>query len=292
MNIINHNLNIDDAIKKIAEFLDQHEIFFGHGTDNAIDEATELIYFVLNIDFSSTQDINDRIILEDEWNAINKLASLRAETRKPLPYLTNQAYFCHEKFYVDERVLIPRSPIAEMIQNHFNPWLKPEMIKNILEIGTGSGCIAVAMAKYFENSLITATDISIAALEVAKMNVQHFLCEKQIKLIQSDLFESIQGKFDLIISNPPYVPIEVMRNLPQEYSFEPSKALLAGDNGLDFIARILHDAPLFLEDDGILVIEAGVASEGMEREFKLPFKWIDFEFGGEGVAVIEAKHLK
>ena len=179
-----------------------------------------------------------------------------------------------------------------MIQNHFNPWLEQKMVKNILEIGTGSGCIAIAMAKYFEHSLITATDISNAALEVAKMNVKHFSFEKKIKLIQSDLFDKIQGKFNLIVSNPPYVPREVMRNLPQEYSFEPSKALLAGDNGLDFIARILHDAPPFLEDDGILVIEAGVASTEMEREFKLPFKWIDFEFGGEGVALIEAKHLK
>ena len=292
MNIISHNLSIDDAIKKIAELFDKHEIFFGHGTDNAIDEATELVYFTLNIDFSSTQNINDRIILEDEWKAVNKLALLRTGTRKPLPYLTNQAYFCHEKFYVDERVLIPRSPIAEMIQNHFNPWLEQKMVKNILEIGTGSGCIAIAMAKYFEHSLITATDVSNAALEVAKINVEHFSFEKKIKLIQSDLFDKIQGKFNLIVSNPPYVPREVMRNLPQEYSFEPSKALLAGDNGLDFIARILHDAPPFLEDNGILVIEAGVASKEMEREFKLPFKWIDFEFGGEGVALIEAKHLK
>ena len=292
MNIISHNLSIDDAIKKITELFDKHKVFFGHGTDNAADEATDLVFFILNIDFTSTQNFNDRIILEDEWKAINKLASLRIETRKPLPYLTNQAYFCHEKFYVDERVLIPRSPIAEIIQNHFNPWLDESMIKTILEIGTGSGCIAIAMAKYFENSLITATDVSDAALEVAKINVKHFLFEKQIKLIQSDLFDNIQGKYNLIVSNPPYVPREVMKNLPQEYSFEPTKALLAGDNGLDFIARILHDAPLFLEDDGILVIEAGVASKEMEREFKLPFKWIDFEFGGEGVALIEAKHLK
>ena len=292
MNIISQNLSIDDAIKKIAELFNKHEIFFGHGTDNAVDEATELVYFTLNIDLSSTQNINDRIILEDEWKAVHKLAVLRTETRKPLPYLTNQAYFCHEKFYVDERVLIPRSPIAEMIQNHFNPWLEQKMVKNILEIGTGSGCIAIAMAKYFEHSLITATDISNAALEVAKMNVKYFSFEKKIKLIQSDLFDKIQGKFNLIVSNPPYVPREVMKNLPQEYSFEPSKALLAGDNGLDFIARILHDAPPFLEDDGILVIEAGVASTEMEREFKLPFKWIDFEYGGEGVALIEAKHLK
>ena len=244
------------------------------------------------LNFSSSDDISKRVITNHQWEEINKLALRRIETRKPLPYLSNQAYFCHEKFYVDERVLIPRSPISEMIQNYFKPWLNNKTAERILEIGTGSGCIAIAMAKYFENSLITATDVSRSALEVASINVKHFSFEKQIELIQSDLFENIRGKYNLIVSNPPYVPRTIMNNLPQEYAFEPTKALLAGDNGLDFIARILHDAPLFLEDDGILVIEAGVASIEMERQFKLPFKWIDFELGGEGVAVIEAKHLQ
>jgi len=285
-------LSIDNAIQAIAELFNENNIFFGHGTDNALDEAAELVTFILNINFSSSDDISKRVITNHQWEEINKLALRRIETRKPLPYLTNQAYFCHEKFYVDERVLIPRSPISEMIQNYFKPWLNNKTAERILEIGTGSGCIAIAMAKYFENSLITATDVSRSALEVASINIKHFSFEKQIELIQSDLFENIRGKYNLIVSNPPYVPRTIMNNLPQEYAFEPTKALLAGDNGLDFIARILHDAPLFLEDDGILVIEAGVASIEMERQFKLPFKWIDFELGGEGVAVIEAKHLQ
>ena len=285
-------MSIDNAIQAIAELFNENNIFFGHGTDNALDEAAELVTFILNINFSSSDDISKRVITNHQWEEINKLALRRIETRKPLPYLTNQAYFCHEKFYVDERVLIPRSPISEMIQNYFKPWLNNKTAERILEIGTGSGCIAIAIAKYFENSLITATDVSRSALEVASINVKNFSFEKQIELIQSDLFENIQGKYNLIVSNPPYVPRIIMNNLPQEYAFEPTKALLAGDNGLDFIARILHDAPLFLEEDGILVIEAGVASKEMEREFKLPFKWIDFEFGGEGVALIEAKHLK
>ena len=285
-------MSIDNAIQAIAELFNENNIFFGHGTDNALDEAAELVTFILKINFSSSDDISKRVITNHQWEEINKLALRRIETRKPLPYLTNQAYFCHEKFYVDERVLIPRSPISEMIQNYFKPWLNNKTAERILEIGTGSGCIAIAIAKYFENSLITATDVSRSALEVASINVKNFSFEKQIELIQSDLFENIQGKYNLIVSNPPYVPRIIMNNLPQEYAFEPTKALLAGDNGLDFIARILHDAPLFLEDDGILVIEAGVASKEMEREFKLPFKWIDFEFGGEGVALIEAKHLK
>ncbi|MBT6073935.1 MAG: 50S ribosomal protein L3 N(5)-glutamine methyltransferase [Gammaproteobacteria bacterium] len=285
-------MSIDNAIQAIAELFNENNIFFGHGTDNALDEAAELVTFILKINFSSSDDISKRVITNHQWEEINKLALRRIETRKPLPYLTNQAYFCHEKFYVDERVLIPRSPISEMIQNYFKPWLNNKTAERILEIGTGSGCIAIAIAKYFENSLITATDVSRSALEVASINVKNFSFEKQIELIQSDLFENIQGKYNLIVSNPPYVPRIIMNNLPQEYAFEPTKALLAGDNGLDFIARILHDAPLFLEEDGILVIEAGVASIEMERQFKLPFKWIDFELGGEGVAVIEAKHLQ
>jgi len=292
LNIKSHNLSIDNAIQAIAELFNENNIFFGHGTDNALDEAAELVTFILKINFSSSDDISKRVITNHQWEEINKLALRRIETRKPLPYLTNQAYFCHEKFYVDERVLIPRSPISEMIQNYFKPWLNNKTAERILEIGTGSGCIAIAIAKYFENSLITATDVSRSALEVASINVKNFSFEKQIELIQSDLFENIQGKYNLIVSNPPYVPRIIMNNLPQEYAFEPTKALLAGDNGLDFIARILHDAPLFLEEDGILVIEAGVASIEMERQFKLPFKWIDFELGGEGVAVIEAKHLQ
>ncbi|MBT3993812.1 MAG: 50S ribosomal protein L3 N(5)-glutamine methyltransferase [Gammaproteobacteria bacterium] len=285
-------MSIDNAIQAIAELFNENNIFFGHGTDNALDEAAELVTFILKINFSSSDDISKRVITNHQWEEINKLALRRIETRKPLPYLTNQAYFCHEKFYVDERVLIPRSPISEMIQNYFKPWLNNKTAERILEIGTGSGCIAIAIAKYFENSLITATDVSRSALEVASINIKHFSFEKQIELIQSDLFENIRGKYNLIVSNPPYVPRTIMNNLPQEYAFEPTKALLAGDNGLDFIARILHDAPLFLEEDGILVIEAGVASIEMERQFKLPFKWIDFELGGEGVAVIEAKHLQ
>ena len=142
-------MSIDNAIQEIAELFNENNIFFGHGTDNALDEAAELVTFILKINFSSSDDISKRVITNHQWEEINKLALRRIETRKPLPYLTNQAYFCHEKFYVDERVLIPRSPISEMIQNYFKPWLNNKTAERILEIGTGSGCIAIAMAKKY-----------------------------------------------------------------------------------------------------------------------------------------------
>ena len=162
----------------------------------------------------------------------------------------------------------------------------------MLEIGTGSGCIALSMAKQFPHLEIVATDISAPALEVAKINTKAMKLDNRVKLIQADLFTNLSGCFDLIISNPPYVAQEIFENLPTEYSYEPQEALVAGENGLDFISRILQDAPPFLNDDGVLIIEAGVASTEVERVYSLPIKWISFEHGGEGVALIEAKHLE
>ena len=211
---------------------------------------------------------------------------------KPLPYITNEAYFCETNFFIDERALIPRSPIAELIKKQFQPWVNLSSINRVLEIGTGSGCIALSIAKAFPNIEVVATDISERALEVADKNVSQLGLENNVDIIHSDLFSKVMGTFDLIISNPPYVPKEVMSNLPSEYRHEPELALAAGHNGLDFISRILHDAHPFLSENGILIIEAGVASENMEKEFNIPFIWMEFDKGGEGVAMIEAKHLK
>ena len=188
-------------------------------------------------------------------------------------------------------MLIPRSPIAELIKNNLEPWININRVKRVLEIGTGSGCIALSMAKQFPHLKIVATDISAPALEVAKINSKAMKLENRVQLIQTDLFTNLSGRFDLIISNPPYVAQEIFENLPTEYGFEPQQALVAGENGLDFISRILQDAPPFLNDDGALIIETGIASTEVERVYNLPITWISFEHGGEGVALIEAKHL-
>ena len=282
---------ISDILSELEELLDQEHLFYGHGTSSARDEALAMVLSVFNLNYPLDNDLLSILPSSKQWLDLNELLSQRILTKIPLPYLTNQAYFCDHKFFVDDRVLIPRSPIAELIKNNLEPWVNINRVKRVLEIGTGSGCIALSMAKQFPHLEIVATDISEQALEVAEINTKSMKLENRVKLIQADLFTNLSGRFDLIVSNPPYVALEIFENLPTEYSFEPQEALVAGENGLDFISRILQDAPPFLNDDGALIIEAGVASAEVERQYNLPFTWISFEQGGEGVALIEAKHL-
>ena len=283
---------ISDILTELEELLDREHLFYGHGTSSARDEALAMVLSVFDLNYPLDNDLLSMLPSSKQWLDLNELLSQRILTKIPLPYLTNQAYFCDHKFFVDDRVLIPRSPIAELIRNNLEPWVNINRVKRVLEIGTGSGCIALSMAKQFPHLEIVATDISEQALEVAEINTKSMKLENRVKLIQADLFTNLSGRFDLIVSNPPYVALEIFENLPTEYSFEPQEALVAGENGLDFISRILQDAPPFLNDDGALIIEVGVASTEVERQYNLPFTWISFEQGGEGVALIEAKHLE
>ena len=283
---------VSDILAEVEELLERENLFYGHGTNCARDEALAMVLSVFDLNHPVDNDLLSLLPSSEQWLDLNELLSQRISSKMPLPYLTNKAYFCDHKFFVDDRVLIPRSPIAELINNNLEPWVDIKRVKKVLEIGTGSGCIALSMAMKFPHLEIVATDISKRALEVAKINTKAMKLEHRVKLIQADLFTNLSGCFDLIISNPPYVAQEIFENLPTEYSFEPQKALVAGENGLDFISRILQDAPPFLNDDGVLIIEAGVASTEVERVYNLPFTWISFEHGGEGVALIEAKHLE
>ncbi len=283
---------ISDILTELEELLDREHLFYGHGTSSAKDEALAMVLSVFDLNYPLDNDVLSILPSSKQWLDLNKLLSQRILNKIPLPYLTNEAFFCDHKFFVDDRVLIPRSPIAELIKNNLEPWININRVKRVLEIGTGSGCIALSMAKQFPHLKIVATDISAPALEVAKINSKAMKLENRVQLIQTDLFTNLSGSFDLIISNPPYVAQEIFENLPTEYGFEPQQALVAGENGLDFISRILQDAPPFLNDDGALIIEAGVASAEVERQYNLPFTWISFEQGGEGVALIEAKHLE
>jgi len=288
----NTETSIIDLIQDVAQLLSQHNLYYGHGTDNPTDEAAALVFFALGLDHFNPKKSYDLKVQSKDFEFVNELVTQRIKEKKPLAYITNESIFCGHKFVVDERVLIPRSPIAELIQNRFEPWIDQSLITSVLDIATGSGCLAISIAKQYPNAEIVASDISKAALEVAEMNVDHLLVDDQVTLVESDLFENIKGTFDLIVSNPPYVSHESMVNLAPEYHHEPSLALAAEKDGLDFIERILHYASPFLKDHGILVIEMGEAAEAAESYFTLPLTWIELENGGEGIAMIEAKHLK
>ena len=290
--LIDRCTTFNELLHDMELLLNKEHLFYGHGTGNAMDESMAILMYL-----SESNDVLDeeqlKISISDQvQEKAKEVLYQRVAESKPLPYITNEAYFCGKKFYVDERVLIPRSPIAELINNRFEPWLNPNSINRVLEIGTGSGCIALSIAEAFSDIEVVATDISPDAIDVARLNTKAHDLEQQVEIIESDLFENVSGVFDLIITNPPYVPDKIMLDLPKEYLHEPHMALAAGEKGLDFISRILHDAPPFLTDNGIVIIEAGVASENMEKGFNMPFIWIDFEIGGEGVALIEASHLK
>ena len=290
--LIDRCTTFNELLHDMELLLNKEHLFYGHGTGNAMDESMAILMYL-----SESNDVLDEeqlktSISDQVQEKAKEVLYQRVAESKPLPYITNQAYFCGKKFYVDERVLIPRSPIAELINNRFEPWLNPNSINRVLEIGTGSGCIALSIAEAFSDIEVVATDISPDAIDVARLNTKAHGLEQQVEIIESDLFENVSGLFDLIITNPPYVPDKIMLDLPKEYLHEPHMALAAGEKGLDFISRILHDAPPFLTDNGIVIIEAGVASENMEKGFNIPFIWIDFEIGGEGVALIEASHLK
>jgi len=281
-----------DLIQEVAQLFVEHDLCFGHGTDNPLDEANALIFFVLGFDYLDAEAVSSKRVSLEEFERIMELVNQRIYDRKPLAYLTQEAFFCGHKFYVDERVLVPRSPIAELIQNQFLPWIEASSVQCVLDVATGSGCLAIAIAKSFPGVEVVASDVSKGALEVANINIDRLFVREQVTLVASDLFENIEGDFDVIVSNPPYVSPKSYQDLPAEYLQEPESALVAEDSGLDFITRILHDAPPFLKDNGILVIEMGEAAMVAERTFPYPFKWVELEKGGEGIAVIEGKHLR
>ena len=290
--LIDRCTTFNELLHDMELILNKEHLFYGHGTGNAMDESMAILMYL-----SESNDVLDEeqlktSISDQVQEKAKEVLYQRVAESKPLPYITNEAYFCGKKFYVDERVLIPRSPVAELINKRFEPWLNPNSINRVLEIGTGSGCIALSIAEAFSDIEVVATDISPDAIDVARLNTKAHDLEQQVEIIESDLFENVSGVFDLIITNPPYVPDKIMLDLPKEYLHEPHMALAAGEKGLDFISRILHDASPFLTDNGIVIIEAGVASENMEKGFNMPFIWIDFEIGGEGVALIEASRLK
>lgn len=270
------------------------DLSFGHGTDNALDEAAALVLHSLGLPYE---------LPESEWNAnvdgaertriVNQVGR-RIDERKPLAYLTQEALFAGLAFYIDERVLVPRSPIAELIEERFQPWLASEQVGRILDLCTGSACIAVGCAYAFPNAQIDAADISLDALTVAETNIKKHNLELRVRAIESDLFVNLGvQKYDLIVSNPPYVSGTDLRRLPAEYHAEPSLGFDGGETGLDCIVRILAGAADYLSDQGILITEAGCSCGTLIETFPdIPFLWLDFERGGDGVFLLTAQQTK
>ncbi|OGT77454.1 MAG: ribosomal protein L3 N(5)-glutamine methyltransferase [Gammaproteobacteria bacterium RIFCSPLOWO2_02_FULL_56_15] len=281
-------------VREVEQSFEDNDLCYGHGTDNPHDEAVYLVFCLLGIPFDCAEGVLDELVKMESVSRVFELAGQRICDRIPVAYLVNQAWFCGLEFQVDRRVLIPRSPIAELIENRFSPWVTESGVSRVLDIGTGSGCIAVACAIAFPKARIDAVDVSDSALELAEINVDRHRLSDRIRLLRSDLFEKLQDqKYDLIIANPPYVSKQEMDSLPPEYCHEPALALEAGSDGLDIIRRLLSESGRYLRAGGILVVEAGNGRQAIEESFPdLPLTWVDFEFGGEGVFLLEAQYLQ
>jgi ribosomal protein L3 glutamine methyltransferase len=284
-------------IRWCAHAMDEAGLYYGHGTADSIDESASLVFHVMGLAHPSPGDPDPDAdyalpVSARQFEHASDLLTVRIGRRMPLPYITGQAWFAGLEFFVDERVLIPRSPFAELIQAGFEPWLDRRSVRRIAEIGTGSGCIAIACALEFPHTEVVATDISPEALEVARINVARHRVEDRVSLVQADLFGDLSGRFDLIISNPPYVPSGELVDLPAEYHHEPGLALASGPDGLSSARRILQDAAQYLTDSGLLAIEVGTGWPDLEAAFpRLPFVWPELEHGGEGIGLIDARGL-
>jgi ribosomal protein L3 glutamine methyltransferase len=292
MSLFNELHTIRDFLRYAISCFEANNLYYGHGTDNAKDEAYYLIWHALNLPHYLSKDVLNARLLKQEKVRVCQLINKRINTRMPAAYLTNKIWFANLEFYVDQRVLIPRSALAEVINEQFQPWLALNKISNILEIGTGSACIAIACATTLPNVTVDATDIAATALEVAKINVLRHQLGKRVNLYQADLFPDTQKKYDIIISNPPYVSIAEMPQLPPEYHHEPTVALVAGDDGLAYVKQILLRASSYLSNQGILVMEVGNSKAALVALFpELPFIWLDYAAGDLGIFIIAAQHL-
>jgi len=297
-NVTQELASIIDFIRYGASRFGGSELTFGHSYDNALDEATHLVLHSLHLPHDLSPNYGGAKLIAAEKKVIMALIERRVRERRPVAYLTGEAWFAGLKFKSDERALVPRSPIAESIQNGFSPWLDGVAINRALDLCTGSGCIGIAMAVHNPDWQVDLADISDAALSLARENIDFQNVEDRVRAVKSDLFAEIKDEvYDLIVSNPPYVTEQEYAALPPEYSHEPALGLRAGDDGLDFALRILAQASAHLSEDGWLIVEVGESERALTRLLpKLPLNWIEFEVGQMGVFAIArndlAKHAK
>ena len=286
-------LTLRDFIHATEQRFVRAELYFGHGTDNALDEAAWLATSTLAIPFDTLDAQAERTLTQNELATANEFVEARIRTRKPLAYLLHEAWFAGLKFYVDERVLVPRSLTGDFIHEQFQPWVDAARVTRILDLCTGSGCIAIAIAHAFIEAQVDAADISDDALEVTRINIRQHRLEGRVHPVQSDLYQGLVGRYDLIVTNPPYVDRTDMAGLPQEYRHEPALALASGEHGLDAIVRILAGASNYLNPDGVLIAEVGNSCTSLAQTFpEVPFVWLTCASGDESVFTLTAAQLK
>ncbi len=287
-------ITLGDCIRWGASRFRESGLAFGHGTDNALDEAWALAMHAVSLPFDTPAAYLQARLTRAERRAALALLQRRVRERRPAAYLTGEAWFAGWSFLVDERVLVPRSPIAELIEERFRPWVEPEAVTRILDLGTGSGCIAIACAHAFPGALVDAVDISGDALDVARENIRRHALGGRVAAIRSDLFGALgSARYDLIVTNPPYVREAAMAELPAEYRHEPALALAGGEQGLDVMRRVLAQAREHLTPGGVLVGEVGAGSEALEAAYPdLAFAWPEFRHGGYGVFVLPVAELR
>ncbi len=289
-----HLVTIRDWLRFAVSRFNQANLFFGHGSNSAYDEAAYLILHTLHLPLDQLEPFLDARLTDDECAALRDIIQRRVEQRIPAAYLTHEAFLGDFKFYVDERVIVPRSFIAELLRNQLSPWITdPHEIGNVLDLCTGSGCLAILAAHAFPNADVDAVDISDAALAVAQRNVADYDLEDCIQLIESDLFAELDDEqYDLIISNPPYVDAESVATLPHEYLSEPKLALGSGEDGLDATRIILENAARHLTENGLLVVEIGHNRDTLEAAYPdLPFVWLEVSAGDQFVFMLHRNDL-
>lgn len=288
-------LTIKDYIRWGASRFAEAELSFAHGMASPLDEAAYLVLHTLRLPVDTPDLYFDSRLTGSERKAVADIIRQRVATRKPAAYLTREGWFLGLPFYVDERVLIPRSPIAEYIEKQFAPWIEPHEVHNILDLCTGSGCIGIACAYAFPHAQVDLSDISEEALEVARLNIERHNLAGQVEAVQSDLFANLPGKqYDIIVSNPPYVDADDMAALTPEFRHEPAElALASGDDGLAHTRRILQQAAQHLSEHGILIVEVGNSQYALQQAYPdVMFHWLEFERGGDGVFLLTAAQVE
>lgn len=286
--------SIRDWLRYAVTRFEDSDVFFGHGTSNAYDEAIWLIFGFLHLPHDTIDNFLDAVLTGKEKKDLLFLIEKRIKDKIPTAYLLNEAWLRDYKFYVDERVIVPRSLIAESLSENLYPWIDdPEKIFSALDLCTGSGCLGIMMAHSFQNAMIDLVDLSEKALQVAEININHYGLNDRTELIQSDLFNALKGKkYDLIISNPPYVNQTSVDSFPMEFLKEPIMALGSGEDGLDHTVRIIKEAKSYLNDDGILIVEIGHNKEVLLDKFpKLQFQWLDVSLGNDFVFMLQKSQL-